>query len=170
MVDATSSGAHASFSNRDFRDVMGRFATGVAIVTTRAAAGAPVGMTVNSFSAVSLSPPLVLFCIDRGATCYDAFAAADCFAVNILREDQQAISDVFANGDGDRFAGLAVDRWETGAPILTAGLAAMDCQIHDRHDGGDHDILVGRVLRLSTGAAAAPLVYFGGRYQALAAD
>ena len=76
MVDATSSGAHASFSNRDFRDVMGRFATGVAIVTTRAAAGAPVGMTVNSFSAVSLSPPLVLFCIDREATCYDAFAAS----------------------------------------------------------------------------------------------
>ncbi|MED5518285.1 MAG: flavin reductase family protein, partial [Pseudomonadota bacterium] len=113
---------------------------------------------------------LVLFCIDRGATCYDAFAAADFFAVNILREDQQDISDVFANGDGDRFAGLAVDRSETGAPILTAGLAAMDCQIHDRHDGGDHDILVGRVLRLSTGAAAAPLVYFGGRYQALAAD
>lgn len=170
MVDATSDSAAGGFSSRDFRDVMGRFTTGVTIVTTRAESGAAVGMTANSFTAVSLSPPLILFCIDRGATCYDAFAATDFFAVNILRQDQRAISDVFANGDGDRFAGLKLDTWRTGAPILTSALAAMDCQVHGRHDGGDHDILVGRVVGLASGDVAAPLVYFGGRYQALAAD
>lgn len=151
-----------------FRAVLGRYATGVAVVTTRDQAGVPVGLTVNSFTSVSLDPPLVLFCLDRAAGSEPAFAASDCFAVNILGDDQCPVSMRFADPVAQRFVDDLTIRWETGAPVLTDALAALDCRMHARYDGGDHVILVGRVVRAEVLADASPLVYWRGGYRALA--
>lgn len=150
-----------------FRAVLGRYATGVAIVTTVGHDGYPVGLTVNSFTSVSLDPPLVLFCLDRQAGSGPAFAATDCFAVNILGTHQAPVSARFADPAAERFAEDRTLTWETGAPILAHALAALDCRIHARYDGGDHVILVGRVLRAEVVDDAAPLVYWRGEYRAL---
>lgn len=151
-----------------FRAVLGRYATGVAVVTTRGGDGRPCGLTVNSFTSVSLEPPLVLFCLDRDAGSGPAFAANDCFAVNILEAGQAALSARFADPVAARFVDDGTTVWETGAPILTAALAALDCRVHGRHDGGDHVILVGRVLRAEVIRDGAPLVYWRGGYRGLA--
>lgn len=150
-----------------FRAVLGRYATGVTVVTTRGAGGRPAGLTVNSFTSVSLDPPLVLFCLDRAAGSGPAFAATDCFAVNILASGQAPISARFADPAAPRFVDDETTVWETGAPILSAALAALDCRVHARHDGGDHVILVGRVLRAEVVRDARPLVYWRGDYRGL---
>lgn len=151
-----------------FRAVLGRFATGVTIVTTRGAGGRPTGLTVNSVASVSLDPPLVLFCLDRAAGSGPAFAANDSFAVNILAAGQASISARFADPVAPRFVDDEVMVWETGAPILAAALAALDCRVHARHDGGDHVIMVGRVLRAEVIRDVPPLVYWRGGYRELA--
>ena len=151
-----------------FRAVLGRYATGVAIVTTRGPDGYPVGLTVNSFTSVSLDPPLVLFCLDRQAGSGPAFAATDCFAVNILGTDHAPVSSRFADPAAERFVEDQTVEWETGAPVLAHALAALDCRVHARHDGGDHVILVGRVVRAAVVVDSAPLVYWRGDYRALA--
>jgi len=156
-----------------FKRALGRFATGVTVVTTVDRAGAPQGLTVNSFTSVSLDPPLVLFCLDRAAGCFDVFAEASHFAVNILALDQSALSDRFASLVGDRFNGAAFRVGATGCPVIAGALAAMECEIAQRHDGGDHEILVGRVLTIDDevrgdgDAAAAPLLYYRGGYARL---
>lgn len=151
-----------------FRSVLGRFATGVAVVTTRAPDGSWAGLTVNSLTSVSLDPPLVLFCLDRSAGSGPTFAAADCFAVNILGAGQDPISARFADPFAERFSLERTVEWETGAPVLAEALAALDCRMHARHDGGDHVILVGRVVRAEVLDDAAPLIYWRGGYRALA--
>lgn len=156
-----------SVSPGDFRAVLGRFATGVTIVTARAAGGEPVGLTVNSFTSVSLDPPLVLFCLDRTAGSLPAFEAAQGFAVNILGADQEAVSTRFADPEAARFSVDGVETWSTGSPILSDAVAALDCTVHARHDGGDHVILVGRVQRLAVMSEGEPLVYWRGGYRRL---
>lgn len=151
-----------------FRAVLGRYATGVTIVTTRGADRRLSGLTVNSFTSVSLEPPLVLFCLDRAAGSGPAFAASDCFAVNILAGDQATVSARFADPVAPRFVDDGTTVWETGAPILNDALAALDCRVHARHDGGDHVILVGRVLRAGVLRDEPPLVYWRGGYRGLA--
>lgn len=151
----------------DFRAVLGRYATGVTVVTTRGADNRPAGLTVNSFSSVSLDPPLVLFCLDRAAGSGPAFAAADFFAVNILAAGQAPVSARFADPVATRFVDDGVTTWETGAPILSEALAALDCRVHARHDGGDHVILVGRVLRAEIMRDGPPLLYWCGDYRGL---
>ena len=151
----------------DFRAVLGRFATGVTVVTTRSPEGDPVGLTVNSFTSVSLDPPLILFCLDLEAGSLPAFEAASCFAVNILGTDQEAVSNRFADPLAARFSANEFTGWSTGAPILADALAALDCTVHARHDGGDHVILVGRVQRLAVLDDAEPLVYWRGSYRKL---
>jgi flavin reductase (DIM6/NTAB) family NADH-FMN oxidoreductase RutF len=151
-----------------FRAVLGRYATGVTIVTTRTPEGRPTGLTVNSFTSVSLEPPLVLFCLDRAAGSGPAFAASDCFAVNILAAGQASVSARFADPVAARFVNDGTTAWETGAPILPDALAALDCRVHARHEGGDHVILVGRVLRAEVLRDGPPLVYWRGTYQGLA--
>jgi len=152
---------------RAFRDAMGCFATGVCLATSKAGDGSPVGLTVNSFTSVSLDPPLVLFCLDKAADCLDVFTTASGFAITVLAADQQELSVRFA-GHPDRWAGVATEIWESGAPVVTGGLAAMDCARHAVHDAGDHVILVGRVLRLHSRPEGAPLLYFRGGYAGLA--
>jgi len=158
-----------AIDQRHFRDVMGTFATGVTIITT-VVSGAPHGITANSFSSVSLDPPLVLFCLGRSSTNFDAFMETDNFAVNILSASQDKLSTHFAMFEGDRFDGTAWNAWETGAPILDGVISAADCVLEARHDAGDHVIIVGRALRAETVLDAAPLLYHRGRYAALASE
>ena len=151
-----------------FRAVLGRYATGVAVVTARGPEGVPVGLTVNSFTSVSLDPPLVLFCIGRSAGSEPVFATADSFAVNILATTQAAVSTRFADPASERFVEDRTVEWATGAPVLADAMAALECRVHARYDGGDHVIMVGRVLRAEVLEDTSPLVYWRGRYRALA--
>ncbi|MDR3517802.1 MAG: flavin reductase family protein [Azospirillaceae bacterium] len=150
-----------------FRQAAGCFATGIAIVTTLAADGSRVGLTVNSFASLSLDPPLVLFSIARTAQSFDAFAGARGFVVNVLSADQQELSNRFAGTRDDRWAGLATAIWDTGAPVIPGCLAVLECDSHARLDGGDHVIEVGRVRKLSFESRGRPLLYFRGSYAAL---
>lgn len=149
-----------------FRRACGRFATGVAIVTTLDAAGAPYGVTVNSFTSVSLDPPLVLFCLDRGAQALAAFSANNPFVINILDQSQRDLSQRFAARLPDRFAGLDYRTGLTGAPILHGSLAILECRHQAALDGGDHLIFVGQVLSVEA-CDGDPLLYFAGAYRHL---
>ncbi|HYM30168.1 MAG TPA: flavin reductase family protein [Candidatus Cybelea sp.] len=156
-----------TLNSRDFRDAMGRFATGVCIVTCKDMDGRPWGATVNSFSSVSLDPPLVLFSLDRAANCFTQFSSCRSFAVNVLRVEQVDLSRAFASQTNDKWNGVGYETWDTGAPILAGSLASLECDAVASHDGGDHVIFIGRVRRLSHGASGEPLLYFQGKYRAL---
>lgn len=149
-----------------FRTVCGRFATGVTIATAHDATGGQWGLTVNSFASVSLDPPLVLFSIAKGAASHDAFAAADGYTVNILAEDQEALSNRFSLvKDVDRFNGVALANGLPGeAPILAGCLGAAVCDLEKAIPGGDHTILLGRVRRIVVGNGVRPLLYYRGGY------
>jgi flavin reductase (DIM6/NTAB) family NADH-FMN oxidoreductase RutF len=150
-----------------FRTVMGSFPTGVAVVTSLRRDGEPVGLTVNSLTSVSLDPLLLLVCIDHGSASHRAILESGAFAVNLLGEDDSAISDTFARGErGERFADLAWDTGRTGSPILADALGWVDCSIHQTHVAGDHTIVVGRVEGFEV-SEAWPLVYHLGRYTGL---
>jgi flavin reductase (DIM6/NTAB) family NADH-FMN oxidoreductase RutF len=153
---------------RAFRDALGWFATGVAIITTRTADGVPVGLTANSFSSVSLDPPLVLFSLNRRAGSLAVFQTSGSFAVNVLRHDQQDLSLRFAAASAERWQGVAVDIWSTGAPILRDALASFECRIAASHAGGDHVIFIGEVVRMQAEPHGQPLVFCRGGYRALA--
>ena len=154
-----------SVNSDQFRDVMGRFATGVTVVTT-SNQGRLEGLTASAFSSVSLEPPLVLVCIGKDSSCYAAFSGGSFFAINILSAEQTGLSVRFSSDVGDRFEGVAHETWVTGAPILAGAIAAVDCTLHAVYDGGDHSILVGRVERLGPiREDADPLIYYRGAYR-----
>jgi len=146
---------------RSFRDAMGRFATGVAVVTAQGERG-PVGITANSLTSVSLEPPLVLWCPARRSSRFDSFVAANHYAIHVLAADQLALCRHFARS-GDDFTPFAHETSPEGLPALSGCLARIDCQAEARHDAGDHAILVGRVLRV-TMREGEPLVFWRGRY------
>jgi len=152
---------------RALRDAAGVFATGVAVITTLDARGEKIGFTANSFASVSLSPPLVSFNLSRNANSLAAFTASTHFAVNILADDQEALSRRFASREDDKWQGVATTVWETGSPILEAALASFDCERHAVLEGGDHLIFLGRVLRLAA-REGEPLLFFRGGYRELA--
>jgi len=154
-----------SFDPRSFRQALGCFATGITVVTSVGLDGEYLGFTANSFNSVSLDPPLVLFSLDRGAYSLKAFEAAGVFAINILREDQEAVSIAFARALSSKWDGVRTEIWQTGSPILVDALASFDCETTSMHDGGDHVIFVGRVLRLRAGVDGRPLLYFRGAYR-----
>ncbi|GGL57460.1 flavin reductase family protein [Wenxinia marina] len=150
---------------RGYRRALGAFATGVTVVTTVTDEG-PVGITANSFSSVSLDPPLILWAPDKGSRRYDAFARAGRFAINVLAVDQHGVCDAFRKSKDAFDAG----EWETGAdgiPVLARALAVYECAQEALHDAGDHALVIGRVLsvRLRGGL---PLVFHGGAYGAFA--
>ncbi len=154
---------------RRFRDALSSFATGVAVVTGLTEAGERLGMTVNSFNSVSLTPPLVLFSVARRARSFAAWTRMSRYAVNILSQQQEELSNRFARPLADKWSGLLVLDGRMGVPLLPNALAAFECEHHARYDGGDHEIFVGRVLalRLSVHKAEPPLIFFGGRYRRL---
>lgn len=153
-----------SIGKGEFRRVMGHFATGVTIITTIDPAGKPVGLTANSVASVSLDPPSLLFCLDRGADCFDAFETTDRFAVNVLSEDQQELSTRFATKGGDKFRGVEHRLSERGSPLLEGATGHLDCRIVGRHRIGDHVIYVGEVDAGNATADLPPLLFFRGAY------
>jgi flavin reductase (DIM6/NTAB) family NADH-FMN oxidoreductase RutF len=148
---------------RQLREGLGRFATGVAIVTTRTASGKLEGLTANSFSSVSLDPPLVLWCLRRDAASAPAFAGTGVFAVNVLGAHQHALSRHFSTPTPDKFAGLRHTSGLEGCPLLEDSLAHFECRTVNAVEAGDHVIFIGRVLRL-THRDGEPLIFSGGRY------
>ena len=150
---------------RRFRDVLGRFASGVTVVTTTSA-GQPVGMTCQSFSSVSLDPPLVLFVPARTSRAWPLMQRSGRFCVNFLAADQADLSNTMASRGVDKFAGVG---WRpspaTGSPLLDGALGYVDCAIHAVHEGGDHYVVIGRVLDLATVEDDEPLLFFQGEYR-----
>lgn len=149
-----------------FRAALARFCTGVVVVTAMDEDGA-VGFTCQSFSSLSLDPPLVLFCPSKSSTSWPRVKAAGQFCINVLREDQQDLSNRFATSGGPKFDGVS---WEVGAhsaPRLVGAIAHIDCELIVVHDGGDHEIAVGRVLDLAHEDEHRPLLYFRSRYHGL---
>lgn len=156
-----------SINAATFRHALGRFPSGVTVVTVRDADGRDFGMTVSAFASVSLDPPLVLVCIGDDATIAGAVAAAGHFAVSVLAENQDAVAQRFANSDVDRFVGTAVSRGTTGIALLDGAVTHLECAIVARHRGGDHTIVVGQVLAASAVEDGRPLVYQRGGYRRL---
>ncbi|MEO0485195.1 MAG: flavin reductase family protein [Pseudomonadota bacterium] len=146
---------------RAFRNALGRFATGVTVVTTASDEG-PMGFTANSFASVSLDPPLVMWCPARSSSRFDAYTSGKAFAIHVLREDQQAISNAFVK-DHDAFDGLDWTTAADGTPLINDAIARFYCDAHAYHDGGDHVIAVGRVREVFT-RPGAPLSFYSGAY------
>lgn len=159
MTDGTS-----SIDRATFRAVLGRFATGVTIVTMHDADGGDHGMTVSAFSSVSLDPPLVLVCIAKSASMYPQLDRATHVGVNILAEGQEALSRRFSSEVDDRFDGIGYARAPGGSPLLDGTLAALELRIEARVDGGDHMVVIGRVEHTQMAEEQGPLLYYRGGY------
>jgi flavin reductase (DIM6/NTAB) family NADH-FMN oxidoreductase RutF len=149
-----------------FRAVLGRFASGVTIITALDRRKRDIGMTVSAFASVSLDPPLVLICIDHSASVYNTLSKATHFTANILSEGQESIARRFAESDGDRFDGIGYDRGQNGAALLLDVLGHIECRVVARHEAGDHDIIVGCVEVAETNQGK-PLLYYRGGYARL---
>lgn len=160
----------AAADARALRDAFGCFTTGVTIVTTLTAEGAPAGFTANSFASVSLDPPLALICVGKEASCLPALEASGAFVVNVLHVDQQALAAQFSRRGGDRFEGVTPEIWHTGAPVLPGCMANFECRTHDIIDAGDHRIFIGRILKVHHDADHEPLVYLRGGYRRVHTD
>ena len=147
----------------DFRRVLGQFATGVTIITAMDG-DEPAGVAANSFTSVSLDPPLVLFCVGRTSSTWPRIERARKFAVNILGEHQEELSQLFATKGADRFGQTEWHVGVGGSPVLHDCLAYLDCEFWAEYDGGDHIIVVGKVLDLGLTEGPGPLLFFGGKY------
>jgi flavin reductase len=155
-----------SFDSKKQRQILGHFATGVTVVTTDGEAGSH-GLTANAFASLSLDPPLVLVAVDKRAATLEYLKKNLCFAVSILRLEQEAVSTRFATPGPKDFSDLNIITAETGSPILADCLAFLDCRVYDILPGGDHDIFVGEILA-GEYQGGEPLLYFAGRYRRLA--
>jgi flavin reductase (DIM6/NTAB) family NADH-FMN oxidoreductase RutF len=160
-----------SFTQRQFRDALGLYPTGIAIVTAADEDGNVGGLTVNSFTSVSLDPPLILVALARSISSLAIFERANYFAVSLLRDDQRHVSSAFAKSD--------LSKWQGGhhrkgnlAPIIHPNLVAFECETYSRHDGGDHRLLLGKVIGMETGGdtPGMPLLYYRGQYRELSEE
>ena len=151
---------------RQFCLVCGRYTTGVAVASVCDQHGDPHGITVNSFTSVSIAPPLVLICVDHRARVLEHFRPGAAFAINVLTESKRDISDHFASAQRDRFNGIDWRPGGTGAPLLSRGLAFLECTVHRRVPAGDHDIVIGEVVqaRIEEGR---PLIFYASGYRKL---
>ena len=147
----------------EFRRALSCFATGVAVVTTVDADGVPAGITISSFNSVSLDPPLVLWSIAIDSFSYDAFINAEYFAINVLTLEQQELSSRFAQRGVDKFDGIDMREGLHGIPVMSEYAACFECRTECRYDGGDHKIIVGRVLRFDD-RESEPLIIHRGRF------
>lgn len=155
-----------SVTNEEFRAALGRFASGITVVTSRDASGTDHGITVSAFSSVSLDPPLVLISIEKTAGSHGALVESKRFAVNILSADQQKVSDSFAFRLEDKFEGIEWTRGAAGIVLIAGCLAHIECATASEFDGGDHTIFVGRVEKITT-ADGDPLIYWMGEYRGI---
>jgi flavin reductase (DIM6/NTAB) family NADH-FMN oxidoreductase RutF len=154
---------------KNFRACLGQFASGVTIVTCTDAAGHPYGVTANSFSSVSLEPPLVLWNIAKVTNSLQAYLGAGHFAINILASNQRSLSNHFAKSEHHIFKDIEYLRNDENVPLLPDVLAQLECRTDAIHDCGDHYIIVGEVLRFSA-SARDPLLFYGGGYRSIAVD
>jgi flavin reductase (DIM6/NTAB) family NADH-FMN oxidoreductase RutF len=155
-----------AFDSAKFRQVLGHFPTGVVVVTA-ADDGGPVGLAIGSFASVSLDPPLVGFFPGRTSTSWPRIRGAGVFCVNILGEDQEEISRVFASKDVDKFATIGWTPGRTGSPIINDVSAYIDCEIRSVTDAGDHDFVLGHVVDLGVSHDGGPLIFYRGGYSRL---
>jgi flavin reductase (DIM6/NTAB) family NADH-FMN oxidoreductase RutF len=149
-----------------FRSVLGRFASGVTIVTAQDDAGVDHGMTVSAFCSLSLDPPLVLLCVDHAASMYELLLTHPRFGVSILSSNQEAYSRRFADPDSDRFDGIAYSRGESGVVLLEESLAHLECRVTEHYEGGDHTIFIAEVEHAEP-RDGRPLMYYRGGYAQL---
>lgn len=155
----------ATFDSIAFRNICGQFLTGVTVVTAKGRNGEQVGFTANSFTSVSLDPPLVLICPDKKLGSYPAFIEAEGFAIHILGQEQEDLSRRFATRGGEKFSGIDVSEGLYGAPIIPNTLAVLQCRTTNQVDGGDHTILIGQVESIDMGGQdRKPLGFFQGKY------
>ena len=162
----------STIDTREFRNALGCFATGITVITALDESKAPVGLTANSFTSLSLDPPLVLFCVDRTIKSFQAMHSNRHFAVNILREDQEHLSRQFAKTGADKWNGVRFQSWDTGCPIIEGCIANLECDVESLFEGGDHVIIIGKVrrMRFDSSADCRPLLYYKGKYGAVAQD
>lgn len=153
-----------ALGQRELRNVFGRYATGVAVMTCRGPSGAPVGMTVNSFTSVSLAPPLVLWCLARSCARGAAFAAAECFGVSVLAAGQRDLAVRFARS-GDGFGGLPPVTGAGGVPLLAGAAATLACRVERRVPAGDHVVVLGAVEAV-TASGGPGLLFADGAFHA----
>ncbi len=153
-----------SFDPRQFRKALGTFVTGVTVVTGLTPKGVPVGVTVNSFASVSLDPPIILICLDNNTGCLNVFCEGERFAVNILSENQQDLSEDFAGPQEHKFKDRAFETWDSGCPILPGCLSNLECTRLNAFEGGDHLIVLGRVDRFEHADGGRPLLFYQSVY------
>ena len=147
----------------EFRNVLGHFPTGVTAVTA-VNNGKPIGMAIGSFTSVSLEPPLVAFLPGKESGSWKEIREAGSFCVNVMGQDQMEVCGVMASRAEDKFADVEWSPAGSGSPIISGSIAYIDCDIEMIHDGGDHDIVIGRVLKLEVMDSKSPLVFFEGDY------
>ncbi len=160
----------ATIEQHHFRRVCSKYATGVTILTVLDAHGAPHGMTANSFTSVSLTPPLILVCIDKRSSMLDHFETGTEFAINVLDESQKDLSNCFARSGHNRFEGVVWTPGVTGAPLFPGMLASLECVVTRMVDAGDHVVTIGEALHATWRDEGQPLIYFNSGYQALRAE
>ncbi len=153
-----------SFDSRKFRKALGTFTTGVTVVTGLTPKGVPVGVTVNAFASVSLDPPIILICLDNNTGCLKAFCESERFAVNILSENQQNLSEDFAGPQEHKFKDRAFETWDSGCPILPGCLSNLECTRLNAFEAGDHLIVLGRVDRIEHADGGRPLLFYKSAY------
>lgn len=158
--------SNATLEASRFRSACALFATGIAVLTTRASDGAPHGITVNSFASLSLAPPLVMVAIDRACVFLNFFESSGFYAVNILAEDHRHLSRRFSELPENRFDGVGWTAAMTGSPRIGGALAMLDCKIVQKFDAGDHRVLIGEVQDIAIGEGR-PLIYFSSDYAEL---
>lgn len=159
-----------SITPETFRRASGLWATGVSIVTTVDGAGKPYGLTMNAVTSLSLNPPMFIVCVDNNSDTLAPMRDSKVFCINVLASSQQDLSNRFAKKGDEKFNGVAHAPGATGAPLLDGALLCIECRVSDIVAGGDHQIMLGEVQRIVSNDSAdiEPLLYFGGRYAALA--
>ncbi|MBV8930748.1 MAG: flavin reductase [Mycobacteriaceae bacterium] len=163
--------AHAQIDPRTFRTVLGQFCTGITVITTMHD-GVPVGFACQSFAALSLEPPLVLFCPTKVSRSWKAIEASGTFCVNVLTENQKHVSARFGSKEADKFAGIDWEHSALGSPVIVGSLAHIDCTVSQVYDGGDHHVVFGAVKSLSEvpKVKPRPLLFYRGQYTGIEPD
>jgi flavin reductase (DIM6/NTAB) family NADH-FMN oxidoreductase RutF len=156
-----------SLDGRELRNALGCFATGVCVITTVSATQQALGMTANSFSSVSLDPPLVLWSLQNNSDVYDVFARPSRFAINVLCSEQQAHSNQYAKKGQHLLEPAQFRLGKSGAPLIRDALASFECELYATYAGGDHLIIVGRVIHMQQRPSGSPLLFYAGGYREL---
>ncbi|PLK50858.1 flavin reductase family protein [Uliginosibacterium sp. TH139] len=157
-----------AFDSSTFRRTLGMFATGITVITAQAKDGSLVGLTANSFNSVSLTPPMIVWSLGNNSGVREVLEHCEYYAVNVLADDQEALSNLFASKAADRFAGVDWEPGLGGAPVLAGCAAVFEVRNSLRYPGGDHVIFIGEVARCDR-SEREPLLFFNGRYRKLAA-